>query len=318
MNPSTQPARLLPLPHLHRGKVRDLYQLDQTTMLMVASDRISAYDVVLPTPVPGKGAMLAAISTHWFQLASALPNPMRTHHIARLADHPPALQALRQKGLSELQIAELATRTTVCVRAAIVPVECVVRGYLAGSLWADYTTSRQSHAADLPPGLAQAARLPEPIFTPTTKAPVGQHDLPLSFPQTVNQLGTELATGLRDASISLYLFAAEHAQRAGLILADTKFEFGLAPEGSLMLCDELLTPDSSRYWDAAQWRPGAEPPSFDKQFVRDYLQNLVRLGRWNRQPPGPELPADIVRGTLERYREAARRLGADPPDNPLP
>jgi phosphoribosylaminoimidazole-succinocarboxamide synthase len=278
---------------LRSGKVRDIYRW-QDEIWLVATDRISAYDVILPNPIPGKGILLTSISRHWFEtLPAAQP-----HHV--LGFDVPA-------GVPSPEI--YAGRLTRCRAAQPLTVECVVRGYLAGSAWEEYQKKGSAWGRPLPPGLLEAAKLPQPIFTPTTKAERG-HDLPLTDAQAEKELGSVIFRQVRDRSLALYTAAQQHAEKVGIILADTKFEFGTDEKGNLLLIDELLTPDSSRFWPADQWQPGRNPPSYDKQFVRDYLCSLKD---WNRQPPGPPLPAEVIRGTLERYREACRRLtGSEP------
>ena len=282
------------LPLIYRGKVRDLYAVDHRHLLMVASDRLSAFDVILPTAIPGKGAVLTAVSNFWFA---------RTRHIV-----PNHLQ-LAQKMLEEV-LPDPAERTSVAGRAVVarrlhgLPVEAIVRGYLIGSGWKDYRRTGMVCGIRLPEGLRLADRLPEPIFTPSTKAALGAHDENVSFDEIADRIGRELAERVRTVSLRIYREAAEYALARGLIIADTKFEFGLDEQGKLVLMDEALTPDSSRFWPADQYQPGVNPPSFDKQFVRDYLETLD----WNKQPPGPELPPEIVARTVAKYREALERL----------
>ncbi|HEY8555702.1 MAG TPA: phosphoribosylaminoimidazolesuccinocarboxamide synthase, partial [Burkholderiales bacterium] len=263
---------------LHRGKVRDIYAVGDDHMLIVTTDRLSAFDVVLPTPIPGKGAVLTRLSNFWFG---------RTRHIVpnHLADVP-----------LERALIDPDERRTVEGRAVVVrklkplPVEAIVRGYIAGSGWKEYRRSGTVCGIALPAGLREADRLPEPIYTPSTKAAAGAHDENISFEKTVELLGADVAAKVRDVSIRLYREAAEHALGRGIIIADTKFEFGLDDKGTLTLIDEALTPDSSRFWPVDQYRPGSSPPSFDKQYVRDYLE---RIG-WNKQPPAPALPPEVV------------------------
>jgi phosphoribosylaminoimidazole-succinocarboxamide synthase len=283
------------LPLVYRGKVRDLYEADEKHLLMVASDRLSAFDVILPTPVPGKGAVLTAVSLFWFR---------RTEHIV-----PNHLQ-LAEKNLAQVlpdprEREAIADRAMVVRRLQPLPVEAIVRGYLIGSGWKDYQRSGMVCGIRLPRGLELAARLPQPVYTPSTKAAVGKHDENVDFDRTVRLLGPELAEQVRDVSIRLYLEALDYAHRHGIIIADTKFEFGLDENGRLILMDELLTPDSSRFWPAEAHRPGVNPPSFDKQFVRDYLETLD----WDKQPPGPVLPPAIIAKTTAKYRELGQRLG---------
>ncbi len=276
---------------LKRGKVRDIYEINGQ-LLIVATDRISAFDVVLPTPIPDKGRILNRLSVFWFE---------RTKHIV-----PNHLLAFKEADLPEplKSHADLLRDRFMLVRkATVIPIECVVRGYLYGSAWKDYQATGEVCGIKLPTGMKLAEKLPEPIFTPATKAQVG-HDENIPFGEVVNLLGKELAERLRDLSIQIYQFAAAHAEERGLILADTKFEFGIAEDGTLMLIDELLTPDSSRFWDASTYEPGKPQENFDKQFVRDYLESL----NWNKEPPAPELPPEVVAKTRERYLEAYRRL----------
>ena len=275
-----------------RGKVRDIYELGER-LLIVTTDRISAFDSVLPTPIPGKGRVLTQLSAFWFRKTeSIVPNHLITTEISEM-DLPRGLDA---SGLSE--------RTMLVKRAKPLPVECVARGYVAGSGWLDYQKTGTICGIDLPPGLRQAERLPEPIFTPATKAETG-HDINIDFATVEDMIGKDLAARIRDLTLRLYLVGHDHARARGIILADTKFEMGIS-DGELIVIDEMLTPDSSRFWDASTHSPGASPPSFDKQFVRDYL---IELG-WNREPPAPELPEEVVRMTSEKYEEALRRLTA--------
>ncbi len=284
-------------PHLLRsGKVRDIYRWENEIWL-VATDRISAYDVILPNSIPGKGILLTSISQFWFAtLPTACP-----HHV--LGFDVPANVPSPEK---------YAGRLTRCRSATPLTVECVIRGYLAGSAWEEYQKKGSAWGRPLPPGLLEAAKLPQPIFTPTTKAEQG-HDLPLTDAQAKQLLGTDIFRQVRDRSLSLYTAAQKHAQTAGIILADTKFEFGADEKGNILLIDELLTPDSSRFWPADDWHPGRTPSSFDKQFVRDYLSSLKD---WNRQPPGPSLPPQVIQGTLDRYRQACRLLTGNEPKLP--
>jgi len=269
---------------IHAGKVRRLYAWPGDLILMVATDAISAYDHVLPTPIPDKGAVLTQLSLWWFdQLADLTPN-----HVVS-TDVP----------------AEVAGRAVVVEKLAMVPVECVARGYLTGSGWAEYQASRSVCGVPLPEGLLDGSKLPEPIFTPAIKAPMGEHDENVDFATIVDLHGAELAGRLRDATLAIYTRAAELAAERGILLADTKFEFGLRPDGTLVLADEVLTPDSSRFWDASAWQPGRSLPSFDKQYVRDWL---AKDSGWDRESAPPELPADVVAATRGRYLEAYRRL----------
>jgi phosphoribosylaminoimidazole-succinocarboxamide synthase len=277
------------LPLLHRGKVRETYAVGDDRLLLVATDRISAFDVVFDQPIPDKGRLLTDISAFWFALLADL-GP--THFLSADADQLPA----------EAQAPELAGRTTLARRAERIDAECVVRGYLAGSGWAEYQRSGSMLGHALPAGLREADRLPEPIFTPSTKAEVG-HDENITRDQLASMIGADLARELEERSLALYRAGAAHAEEVGLILADTKFEFGMI-DGQVALIDELLTPDSSRFWDASVYQPGASPPSFDKQFVRDF----VAASGWNKEPPAPELPADVIQGTRERYTRAYELL----------
>jgi phosphoribosylaminoimidazole-succinocarboxamide synthase len=277
------------LPLLFRGKVRDVYDLGDA-LLVVASDRLSAFDVVLPTPIPDKGRVLTALSAFWFA---------RTRHI--VANH------LLDRRLEDVVPADwvdrLRDRAQIVRKAKALPVEAVARGYLAGSGWEEYRRSGTVCGAPLPAGLRQADRLPEAIFTPSTKAPQGEHDENISFAEAERLLGADLAARVRDLSLAVYRFGAACAEERGIIIADTKFEFGLL-DGGVILIDEVMTPDSSRFWPRSEYRPGTSPPSFDKQYVRDYL---TAIG-WNKKAPGPELPAEVVRKTSEKYREALKRL----------
>ena len=267
-----------------RGKVRDIYDLGDQ-LLIVATDRLSAFDVVLPTPIPDKGRVLTQLSLFWFEkLADVVP-----HHVIAAKNFPPELAAYEK---------ELNGRGMLVRKTEPAPIECVVRGYISGSGLKDYMRTGGICGIPLPPGLRDSDRLPEPIFTPSTKATTG-HDENISFEETVDRVGRPLAEKLRDVSLTLYKRAAEHALARGIIIADTKFEFGLIGD-QLIWIDEALTPDSSRFWPADQYAPGKAQPSFDKQFVRDYLE---RIG-WNKQPPAPALPEDVVRSTREKYREA--------------
>lgn len=284
------------LPPPRRGKVRDVYDLGET-LLVVATDRISAFDVVLAPGIPGKGAILTQLSTFWFRKFDALvPNHLLETDAAAF---PPELA-----GFSGL----LSGRSVLARKCRVVPFECVARGYLAGSGWKDYRRSGAVCGVPLPPGLSEAARLSEPVFTPATKAEEG-HDENVSFDAMANVVGRDLAARLRDLTLAIYSEAASYAAARGVIVADTKFEFGLADDGAVVWIDEALTPDSSRFWPAASWREGGSPPSYDKQFVRDWLETTG----WDKTPPAPVLPPAVVAGTLGRYVEAFRALtGADP------
>jgi phosphoribosylaminoimidazole-succinocarboxamide synthase len=277
---------------LRRGKVRDVYEVDAERLLIVATDRISAFDCVLPAPVPRKGQALTALSQFWFdKLAHVTPNHLIT---TELDDMPDA---------ARVHADVLRGRAMLVRRTEVFPVECVVRGYLAGSGWKDYQATGAVCGHRLPPGLREAAQLPAPIFTPATKAESG-HDENISEARLTEIVGAEVAATLRDISLRLYAEASAYARPRGLIIADTKFEFGRANDGRILLIDEALTPDSSRFWPVAGYAPGGSPPSFDKQFVRDYLETLD----WNKQPPAPPLPPEIVNATTNRYLEAYRLL----------
>jgi phosphoribosylaminoimidazole-succinocarboxamide synthase len=278
-------------PLLGRGKVRDLYTVDDA-LLLVATDRISAFDHVLGTGIPGKGKILTQISLFWFDLFKNLvPNHLIT---ANVAEFPASLQPYAE---------QLEGRSMLVKRARMFPVECVARGYLAGSGWKEYQASGTVCGVSLPAGLLDGSRLPEPLFTPATKSQDGAHDENISFAATEKLLGADAAAELRRLTLAIYSKAAAHAESRGIILADTKFEFGVTADG-IILADEVLTPDSSRFWEGAAWKPGGAQPSFDKQFVRDYLESI----RWNKQAPAPSLPADVVERTLGKYLEAFRRL----------
>ncbi len=279
------------LPLLHRGKVRDIYAVDDTRMLIVTTDRLSAFDVVLPTPIPDKGRVLTAMADFWFRkLAPILPNQLT-------GDAPEAVVAADE-------VDQVAGRAIVVKRLQALPVEAIVRGYLVGSGWADYQNGGSVCGIALPPGLRLAERLPEPLFTPSTKAAVGAHDENIDLAHCAALLGADLTERVRDAAVALYRAAAEYALTRGIIIADTKFEFGLDEAGTLTLIDEVLTPDSSRFWPVEQYRVGENPPSFDKQYVRDWLT----ASGWNKRPPAPALPAEVVDKTTQKYREALRRL----------
>jgi phosphoribosylaminoimidazole-succinocarboxamide synthase len=300
----------LNLPGLRRGKVRDVYDMPGGTgpdrLLIVASDRMSAFDVVLPTPIPGKGVLLTGIAAWWLRFIER-NGLSRTHLISTDAADVPD-EALTDATTRH----HLAGRVTIGRRCRVIPVECVVRGYIEGSGWRDYQRTGAICGVSLPAGLRQCDRLPEPIFTPATKAEQGEHDENISFEQACELVGTGLMETLRERSLAIYTAAAEHALSRGIIIADTKFEFGLASDDDdPILIDEALTPDSSRFWPADQYEPGRSQPSFDKQFLREHLQELVDHGQWDKTAPGPELPEHVVTGTLDRYREARDRLIAE-------
>jgi phosphoribosylaminoimidazole-succinocarboxamide synthase len=279
---------------IHRGKVRDVYALDDAHMLIVTTDRLSAFDVVMPNPIPEKGRVLTEISNFWFE---------RTRHIVR--NHLTG-RSVEEFVTDPEDRALLAGRAIVVQRLHALPVEAVVRGYVIGGGWKDYQATGAICGIALPAGLRMADRLPEPIFTPATKAAVGEHDENVSFDVVVEKIGLARAEEIRRTALELYAFASEHARQRGIIIADTKFEFGVDRDDRLVLIDEILTPDSSRFWPADQYQPGQNPPSFDKQYVRDYLETLD----WNKKAPGPSLPDEVIRRTTENYREALRRLTA--------
>jgi phosphoribosylaminoimidazole-succinocarboxamide synthase len=277
---------------LYAGKVRDNYAVDDHSMLIVTTDRMSAFDVVLPDPIPDKGRVLTQISNFWFDRTGAIvPN----HLTGR---------ALAQLPLAAAELAMLEGRAIIVKRLKPLPIEAVVRGYLIGSGWKDYQRSGTVCGVELPAGLKLAQRLPAPVFTPATKADLGAHDENISFAQVSGLIGTDLAEKVRTTALALYRFAADHARARGIIIADTKFEFGLAANGELTLMDEVLTPDCSRFWPADTYQVGISPPSFDKQFIRDYLETL----NWDKRAPGPALPAEIIARTRDKYREALQRL----------
>ena len=286
-------SRIESLPLRYRGKVRDLYTVDDRHMMVIATDRLSAFDVILPTPIPGKGRILTQISNFWFG---------KTRHI--IANH---LTDIRPE-----DVVTAAERPQVEGRAVVVralkplPVECIARGYLIGSGWKDYQASGEVCGIALPAGLRQADRLPDAIFTPSTKAAVGTHDVNVAFDAVIAAVGRELAEQARRKTLELYRYAAAHAASRGIIIADTKFEFGTDAKGELVLIDEALTPDSSRFWPADTYAPGTSPPSYDKQFVRDYLETLD----WDKRAPGPAIPAEVCERTRAKYEEALRRLTA--------
>ncbi len=280
------------LPLLTRGKVRDMYGVDDKHLLIVTSDRLSAFDVILSDPIPDKGAVLNAMANFWFaKLGHIVPN-----HLTGIAPESVV------KGVDEL--AQVKARAVVVKRLKPLPIEAVVRGYIIGSGWKDYQATGKVCGIALPTGLKQAEKLPEIIFTPATKAEVGDHDENISYEETEKMIGANLAAQVRDVSIRLYKEASDYARERGIIIADTKFEFGLDDAGTLVLIDEILTADSSRFWPADQYQPGSSPPSYDKQFVRDYLETLD----WNKKAPAPKLPADVIAKTSEKYREALMRL----------
>jgi phosphoribosylaminoimidazole-succinocarboxamide synthase len=279
------------LPLIHTGKVRDIYAVGDDKLLIVTTDRLSAFDVVMPTPIPGKGEVLTKVSAFWFDKLKAIV-PSQALDIA-----PESVVAASERD-------QVAGRAIVVKKLKALPVEAIVRGYLVGSGWKEYQASQSVCGIALPAGLQQADRLPQPIFTPSTKAAVGAHDENIAFEQMATLIGADLAAQVRDVSLALYQAAAEYALTRGIIIADTKFEFGLDEAGRLVWIDEALTPDSSRFWPADQYQPGSNPPSFDKQFVRDWLE----ASGWNKQAPGPALPPEIVARTAAKYNEAMMRL----------
>jgi phosphoribosylaminoimidazole-succinocarboxamide synthase len=282
-------------PLIHQGKVRDSFAIDAQHMLIVASDRLSAFDVVMAEPIPGKGEILTRISNFWFERTrDIVPNHLSGIEVADLIEDPQLQQLLQH-------------RAVIVKRLKPLPVEAVVRGYLIGSGWKDYQRTGSVCGISLPAGLRQADRLPQVIFTPSSKAPSGEHDLNIDFAAVTKLIGAELAAQVRDASIRIYQFAVEYAAPRGIIIADTKFEFGLDEDGRLLLMDEVLTPDSSRFWPEESYAPGSSPPSYDKQFVRDYLETLD----WDKRPPPPPIPARVIEATAAKYREAYERLTGD-------
>ena len=292
-------SRLQSLPLVARGKVRENYAVGEDRLLMVASDRISAFDVVMSEPIPGKGALLTRMALFWFgRLAAIVPN-----HLT--GQSPESVVAPEER-------AQVQGRSMLVRRLQPLPIEAVVRGHLAGSGWKEYCDSGAVCGVSLPQGLQLASRLPEPIFTPATKAEAGAHDENISFDQTVALIGAERAAQVREVALRLYTEAAAYALTRGIVIADTKFEFGLDAQGTLVLMDEVLTPDSSRFWPLTEWREGKNPPSFDKQYLRDWLEVAQVDGRpWNKRAPAPTLPADVIEATAERYRAAAAQLLGD-------
>ncbi|MEW5902768.1 MAG: phosphoribosylaminoimidazolesuccinocarboxamide synthase [Pseudomonadota bacterium] len=285
-------SNLPSLKFLHRGKVRDLYEVDADHLLIVQTDRLSAFDVILPTPIPGKGEVLTAVSNFWFnKLGQVIPN-----HLSGI--DPESVVK------TEAEKAQVRGRAFVTKKLKPLPIEAIVRGYLVGSGWKDYKKTGAVCGIQLPAGLQEAQKLPEPLFTPSTKAAVGEHDENISFEEAKKLLGAEMAEKVKQATLALYTAAADYALTKGIIIADTKFEFGTDAAGTLYLIDEALTPDSSRFWPADQYQVGSNPPSFDKQFVRDWLE----ASGWNKQPPAPQIPADVLQKTADKYREAQQRL----------
>jgi phosphoribosylaminoimidazole-succinocarboxamide synthase len=293
--PTVYRTQLHGLTRLHQGKVRDIYAVDEASLLIVTTDRLSAFDVVLPDPIPDKGRVLNAISNFWFaRTAHLIPNHLTGRDPASVVS-------------DAAERAQLAGRAVIVKRLKALPLEAVVRGYLIGSGWKDYQASGALCGIALPKGLELAQQLPQPLFTPATKAEAGAHDENIAFERVVALVGAPLAHAVRAAALALYTFAAEHARRRGIIIADTKFEFGVDAAGTLTLIDEVLTPDSSRFWPADTYRVGVSPPSFDKQYVRDYLETLT----WDKRAPGPKLPPEVIARTSDKYREALARLTAD-------
>ncbi len=285
-------SNLTSLKFLHRGKVRDLYEVDADHLLIVQTDRLSAFDVILPTPIPGKGEVLTAVSNFWFKkLGNVIPN-----HLSGIA--PESVVK------TEAEKAQVRGRAFVTKKLKPLPIEAIVRGYLVGSGWKDYKKTGAVCGIQLPAGMQEAQKLPQPLFTPSTKAAVGEHDENISFEEAKKLLGADMAEQVKNATLALYTQAAEYALTRGIIIADTKFEFGTDAAGTLYLIDEALTPDSSRFWPADQYQVGTNPPSFDKQFVRDWLES----SGWNKQPPAPQVPADVLQKTADKYREAQRLL----------
>jgi phosphoribosylaminoimidazole-succinocarboxamide synthase len=290
--PTVHRTTLSGLKRINEGKVRDIYEVDAGHMLIVTTDRMSAFDVVLPDPIPDKGRVLNEISNFWFgKTAHIIPNHLTGAPLSGVVKDP-------------AELAMLQGRAVIVKRLQALPLEAVVRGYLIGSGWKDYQATGSICGIALPPGLKQAERLPEPLFTPATKAAMGEHDENISFAQAERLVGAKLAAQVRDAALAIYQFAADHALKRGIIVADTKFEFGVNDAGRLTLIDEVCTPDSSRFWPADSYRAGMSPPSFDKQFLRDYLETLD----WNKKAPGPKLPPEIIARLSEKYREALARL----------
>ena len=287
-------SNLNSLPLLHRGKVRDLYAVDEQHLLIVQTDRLSAFDVILPNPVPGKGQVLTTLSNFWFaRLGDIIPN-----HLSGIAPEDVVK--------TDADRAQIKGRAFVVKRLKPLPIEAIVRGYLVGSGWKEYKKSGSVCGIKLPAGMQEAQQLPQILFTPSTKAAAGEHDENISFDQAVTLMGEARANEVRTASLALYSQAAEYAATKGIIIADTKFEFGVDTAGKMYLIDEALTPDSSRFWPAEEYKVGSNPPSFDKQFVRDWLE----ASGWNKQPPAPQVPADVLQKTSDKYHEALRRLMA--------
>jgi len=290
--PVLHESNLTSLPLLHRGKVRDIYAVDDQHLLIVQTDRLSAFDVILPTPVPGKGQVLTTLSNFWFaRLGHVIPN-----HLSGIAPETVVK--------TDADRAQVAGRAFVVKRLKPLPIEAIVRGYLVGSGWKDYKKTGAVCGIVLPAGMQEAQKLPQPLFTPSTKAAVGEHDENISFEEAKKLLGEARAEEVKNATLALYTEAADYAATRGIIIADTKFEFGTDEAGKMYLIDEALTPDSSRFWTADEYKVGSNPPSYDKQFVRDWLET----SGWNKQPPAPQVPADVLQKTSDKYHEALRRL----------
>ncbi len=293
-------SHLTSLPLLARGKVRDNYAVGDDRILMVATDRISAFDVIMGEPIPGKGELLTTLSLFWFDKLG--PKGANLCPIHLTGEDPESVVAPAERE-------QVRGRSMLVKRLRPIPVEAVVRGYLAGSGWKEYQQTQSVCGVPLPPGLRNASRLPQPIFTPAAKAAVGEHDENITFDEMAARIGRDLAERIRDISIRLYQAASDYAASKGILIADTKFEFGLDADGTLTLMDEVLTPDSSRYWPAESYAEGSNPPSFDKQYLRDWLENARVDGRpWNKTPPAPRLPKEVIEQTAAKYREALARL----------
>ena len=297
MNKPLLETSIQSLKRIHQGKVRDIYDIDAHTMLLVSTDRLSAFDVILPTGIANKGAMLTQMANFWFEkLQNVVPN--------HLTGIDPATVVT-----DSAEKTQLANRSVVVKKLKALPIEAIVRGYLVGSGWKEYQEGQQVCGVKLPAGLKNASKLPEPIYTPAAKAAVGDHDENITFEKTVEMIGLDLATRIKDISIAIYKAASEIAAQKGIIIADTKFEFGLDADGTLVLMDEVLTPDSSRYWPAESYMEGVNPPSYDKQYLRDWLESTLVNGKpWDKTPPAPRLPRDVIEKTSAKYEEALQRL----------
>lgn len=294
MNDALFETNLSGLQRLNQGKVRDIYAVDADHLLIVTTDRLSAFDVILPDPIPGKGAVLTRMSNFWFEHTKQIvPNHLTNRELGEVVTNPAELASIKDRAIIVKKLQPL-------------PIEAVVRGYLIGSGWKDYQQTGGVCGIKLPTGMELAAQLPEPIFTPATKAAVGDHDENIDFSATCDLIGKDLAEKVRDLTIRIYQYGAEHARERGIIIADTKFEFGLDQAGKLYLIDEVMTPDSSRFWPAEHYKTGISPPSFDKQFVRDYLETLD----WNKRAPGPKLPRNVIDHTASTYQRALELLTA--------